>query len=275
MDNNIELDYSSLPKESLAYLGMLDENGNIIKEESTATQVTPAEPRENMGLVNPADSKPKNMEKKNRIRDNEDIKKSKLMKIKEKIKKDNTHKISSLKHKAMESVDLEKQDNTNLQIKTSSSSSCPKLNSVYDLVKDWRLLKDEGFEVELSDEDEEVEEITIFDEMGNEFIIRKYPDCIFKFETILSHPVDSYSGHFVDFIDESISKDEDLIKDIKNKILYFIQDCLNFESEPDLYTEADDDEIEKNKEEIKPKKIKKESKFRVPRFKFSSKICKR
>ena len=253
MDN---IDYSSLPKEQLQYLGMLDENGNLKKEEvSSATQVTAVEPPANLGIVNPAEpSKKKNLENKKKIDDEEKPRESRLAKIKEKLKRESFKHISN--EKAIDGVKTVKTD----------SLTTTEMKSFFKSLKDWRLLKDEGFNVDLVEEDEEVIECVVMDEKGNELIIRYYSDGCLKLENnyvVSPYPEVGTKSHCVQFICFEEKQKENMITEIKYSIMLFIEQCLNSGSEVDIYNESDFSSEEEGDEsffEEKPKKkIKKES----------------
>lgn len=256
-------DYSSLPKEQLEYLGMLDKDGNLKEEEvSSATQVSAVEPHATVCTMNPVDSLKKDLEKKVKIKDDGDEKKLKINKIKEKIKKESfrTIKNTSLKEKAI--------DGMKSVIKDTDYSD----KSIFDCFADWRLLKDEGFSVELVDEDDGVEEFVVMDEKGNELIIREYFDeKIFRFEENYvrsEKPEQGLKKHYVIFDDYTGNSFDNICSRIKQRILYFIEECLNEGAEVDVYTESDvpadvsEDMSEVEEENYKKKKLKKESKFK-------------
>lgn len=255
-------DYSSLPKEQLEYLGMLDKDGNLKEEEvSSATQISAVEPHATVCTMNPIDSLKKDIEKKVKIKDDGDEKKLKINKIKEKIKKESfrTIKNVSLKEKAIDGV------------KSVMKNADCQSKSLFDCFADWRLLKDEGFSVELVDEDDGVEEFVVMDEKGNELIIRNYCDeKIIRFEENYvrsEKPEQGLKNHYVIFNDYTGTNFDSICSGIKQRILYFIEECLNEGSEVDVYTESDVSEDEPEdmsevEEDYKKKKLKKESKIK-------------
>jgi hypothetical protein len=143
------------------------------------------------------------------------------------------------------------------------------MKSFFKSLKDWRLLKDEGFNVDLVEEDEEVIECVVMDEKGNELIIRYYSDGCLKLENnYVVSPYPTYpevgkASHCVQFICFDEKQKENMITEIKYSIMIFIEQCLNSGSEVDMYTESDFSSEEEGDEsffEEKPKKkIKKES----------------
>lgn len=166
MEDGNEL--KNLPKETLEYLGLLDENGELKDTKNEcATQVL-SEPTDQTFMSNPAESAKPSLKKKNNgvasvgLKPETGEKRSEKKSVSSSLKR----RMSAVR----ESVKARFAENKPAKVESAEYPDEVQMRSVYDALLDWPVIEGEGFHVELTDDSAEYESFVLLDEKDREHV---------------------------------------------------------------------------------------------------------